>query len=54
MKARWVNCGGFEAARGVSHGARRRETEQNGSWGKLAGAVRSRGRRKYRRTGWVG
>ena len=48
IKASWVNCGGFEAARGVSHGARRRETEQNGSRGELAAAVRGG---VYRNTG---
>ena len=36
-RASWVNCGGFEAARGVTRGARRRDLEQNGSRGDAGG-----------------
>ena len=52
-RASWVNCGGFEAARGVSRGARIRDCTRMCPGATPAAAVRARGLKKYRRTGWV-
>ena len=50
----WVNCGGFEATRGVSRGARIRDCTRMCLGATPAAAVRARDLPKYRRTGWAG